>query len=111
MFVLNIPSVRRYPHRGSLRQNGNNAMNHYGTTAIKLSQMEFIGRMLALVPRPRVNLTRFQACSKYGGKVKIIAPDAESFFDLLTNPHLPIFLETNTMVLYEICKTTEVRSA
>ena len=30
-----------------------------GTTHIVLSPMEFIGRLVALVPKPRVNLTRF----------------------------------------------------
>ncbi len=30
-----------------------------GTTAIKLTQMQFIERLVALVPRPRVNLTRY----------------------------------------------------
>ena len=30
-----------------------------GTTAIKLTQMEFLERLVALVPRPRVHLTRY----------------------------------------------------
>lgn len=32
---------------------------HDGTTHVVLSPMEFMGRLAALVPRPRVNLTRF----------------------------------------------------
>jgi hypothetical protein len=31
-----------------------------GTTHVILSPMEFIGRLVSLVPKPRVNLTRFQ---------------------------------------------------
>ena len=30
-----------------------------GTTHVVLSPMEFMGRLAALVPKPRVNLTRF----------------------------------------------------
>ena len=30
-----------------------------GTTAIKLTQMEFMEKLVALVPRPRVHLTRY----------------------------------------------------
>lgn len=30
-----------------------------GTTAIKLTQLEFLERLVALIPRPRVNLTRY----------------------------------------------------
>ena len=30
-----------------------------GTTAIKMTQLEFIEKLVALVPRPRVHLTRF----------------------------------------------------
>lgn len=33
-----------------------------GTTAVKMTQMELMERLAALVPRPRVHLTRFHGC-------------------------------------------------
>ena len=61
-----------------------------GTSHVVLSPMEFMGRLAALVPKPRVNLTRaysmtwaqrlkrvfaieIEKCEKCGGKAKIIA--------------------------------------
>jgi len=38
-----------------------------GTTHVVLSPMELMGRLAALVPRPRVNLTRFHAVFSRGG--------------------------------------------
>ena len=38
-----------------------------GTTHVVLSPMEFMGRLAALVPRPRVNLTRFHGVFSRGG--------------------------------------------
>jgi len=38
-----------------------------GTTHVVLSPLEFIGRLAALVPRPRVNLTRFHGVFSRGG--------------------------------------------
>jgi len=33
-----------------------------GTTHLKFSQLEFLEKLAALVPRPRINLTRFHGC-------------------------------------------------
>ena len=38
-----------------------------GTSHVVLSPMEFIGRLAALVPKPRVNLTRFHGVFSRGG--------------------------------------------
>ena len=38
-----------------------------GTTHVVLSPMEFMGRLAALVPKPRVNLTRFHGVFSRGG--------------------------------------------
>ena len=38
-----------------------------GTTHVVLNPMEFMGRLAALVPRPRVNLTRFHGVFSRGG--------------------------------------------
>ncbi len=47
-----------------------------GTTAIKMTQLEFVEKLVALVPRPRVHLTRFHGVlgpQKCRGKIRIIA--------------------------------------
>ena len=41
-----------------------------GTTHVVLSPMEFIGRLAALVPRPRVNLTRFHGVFSPNSKLR-----------------------------------------
>ena len=41
-----------------------------GTTHVTLSPMEFIGRLVALVPRPRVNLTRFHGVFSPNSKLR-----------------------------------------
>ncbi|HIL96935.1 MAG TPA: hypothetical protein EYG51_13590, partial [Pseudomonadales bacterium] len=38
-----------------------------GTSHVVLSPMEFMGRLAALVPKPRVNLTRFHGVLSRGG--------------------------------------------
>ena len=41
-----------------------------GTTHVVLSPLEIIGRLAALVPRPRVNLTRFQGVFSPNSKLR-----------------------------------------
>ena len=41
-----------------------------GTTHVVLSPMEFMGRLAALVPRPRVNLTRFHGVFSPNSKLR-----------------------------------------
>ena len=41
-----------------------------GTTHVVLSPMEFIGRLAALVPKPRVNLTRFHGVFSSNSKLR-----------------------------------------
>ena len=41
-----------------------------GTTHVVLSPMEFMGRLAALVPRPRVNLTRFHGVLSPNSKLR-----------------------------------------
>ena len=41
-----------------------------GTTHVVLSPMEFIGRLAALVPKPRVNLTRFHGVFSPNSKLR-----------------------------------------
>mgnify|MGYP006154149889 CR=1 FL=1 len=38
-----------------------------GTSRVVLGSMEFMGRLAALVPKPRVNLTRFHGVLSRGG--------------------------------------------
>lgn len=50
-----------------------------GTTAIKMTQMEFMERLAALVPRPRVNLTRYHGVLAPHDKYrKFIIPKKQS---------------------------------
>jgi hypothetical protein len=58
--------------RLSLANNGNVVIAlktpyNDGTTHVVLSPMEFMGRLAALVPNPRVNLTRFHGVFSRGG--------------------------------------------
>jgi hypothetical protein len=58
--------------RLSLANNGNVVIAlktpyNDGTTHVVLSPMEFMGRLAALVPKPRVNLTRFHGVFSRGG--------------------------------------------
>ncbi len=62
-----------------------------GTTAIRLTQMELMERLVALVPRPKVNLTRYHGVlapnykyrkqivpqQKIEPDLKIVEPDSE----------------------------------
>ena len=41
-----------------------------GTSHVVLSPMEFIGRLVALVPKPRVNLTRFHGVFSSNSKLR-----------------------------------------
>ena len=41
-----------------------------GTSHVVLSPMEFMGRLAALVPKPRVNLTRFHGVFSPGSKLR-----------------------------------------
>lgn len=41
-----------------------------GTTLVVLSPLDFIGRLAALVPRPRVNLTRFHGVFSPNSKLR-----------------------------------------
>ncbi|MAD07876.1 MAG: hypothetical protein CMP86_10755 [Gammaproteobacteria bacterium] len=45
-------------------------IRHDGTSHGVLSPMEFIGRLAALVPRPRVNLTRFHGVFSPNSKLR-----------------------------------------
>ena len=46
-----------------------------GTTHVVLSPLEFIGRLAALVPKPRVNLTRFHGVFSPNSKLrKLVVP-------------------------------------
>jgi hypothetical protein len=59
-------------HRLSLANNGNMVVElkspyNDGTTHVILSPMEFLGRLVALVPRPWANLTRFHGVLSRGG--------------------------------------------
>lgn len=52
-----------------------------GSTHVVLEPLDFIARLAALVPRPRLNLTRFhgvfaidiETCPECGGKLRVIA--------------------------------------
>ena len=47
-----------------------------GTTHVVLSPMEFIGRLVALVPRPRTNLTRFHGVLSPNSKLRqLVVPE------------------------------------
>ena len=41
-----------------------------GTSHVVLTPMEFMGRLSALVPKPRVNLTRFQVVFSSNSKLR-----------------------------------------
>ncbi len=61
--------------RLSLANNGNVVIAlktpyNNGTTHVVLSPMEFMGRLAALVPRPRVNLTRFHGVFSPNSKLR-----------------------------------------
>ena len=61
--------------RLSLANNGNVVIAlktpyNDGTTHVVLSPMEFMGRLAALVPRPRVNLTRFHGVFSPNSKLR-----------------------------------------
>ena len=49
-----------------------------GTTHVVLSPMEFMGRLAALVPRPRVNLTRFHGVFSPNSKLRKVRRSAAS---------------------------------
>jgi hypothetical protein len=67
--------------RLSLANNGNAIVElkspySNGTTHVVLSPMEFIGRLVSLVPKPRVNLTRFHGVFSPNSKLrKKIVPE------------------------------------
>jgi hypothetical protein len=50
-----------------------------GTTHIVLSPMEFIGRLVALVPTPRVNLTRYFSFGITAYSLRIVSYARKSF--------------------------------
>jgi hypothetical protein len=68
-------------HRLSLANNGNMVVElkspyNDGTTHVILSPMEFLGRLVALVPRPWANLTRFHGVFSPNSKLrKQIVPE------------------------------------
>ena len=57
-----------------------------GTTHLVLTPMEFIGRLAALVPRPRVNLTRFHGVFSPNSKLRERVVPAKSGQDASSKP-------------------------
>ena len=71
-YITRPPIAER---RLSLANNGNvvialKTAYDDGTTHVVLSPMEFMGRLAALVPRPRVNLTRFHGVFSPNSKLR-----------------------------------------
>jgi hypothetical protein len=79
-----------------------------GTTAIKLTPMEFMERLVALVPRPRVHLTRFHgALAPHYKYRKLVVPKPLPKLEIVPDVQEPVLDPSVDLVPKEEVKPTK----